>query len=194
MSAKIALAGYMGSGKSTVAGILAEAGAYIVDADREAKLLMQSDPEIKMKLNEIFGEQVFKNGSIAFDRLGSIVFGSIEELKKLNAVVHPPLLERLCFLMRHRREPVVLDAALIPLWHIEDWFDQRVWVSASFDVRLKRLLAKAGGLTEEAIRERMLLQEKLFQSPPEGIWRYIRNESSIKALRSEVLAWTGLSG
>lgn len=194
MSAKIALAGYMGSGKSTVAGILAEAGAYIVDADREAKLLMQSDPEIKMKLNEIFGEQVFKNGSIAFDRLGSIVFGSIEELKKLNAVVHPPLLERLGSLMRDRSGPVVMDAALIPLWHIEGWFDQRIWIFASFDVRLKRLLAKAGELTEEVIRERMLLQEKLFQSPPEGIWRYISNESSIEALRSEVLASTRLSG
>ena len=105
---------------------------------------MQSDPEIKMKLNEIFGEQVFKNGSIAFDRLGSIVFGSIEELKKLNAVVHPPLLERLCFLMRHRREPVVLDAALIPLC-ISKTGLIRGSGFASFDVRLKRLLAKAVG-------------------------------------------------
>lgn len=194
MSAKIALAGYMGSGKSTAAKILAEAGAQIIDADLEAKILMQSDSEIKKKIFLAFGESVFREGAIAFDKLGSRVFRYLEEIRKLNSIVHPPLLERLCELFKGTCGTVVLDAALIPLWKIESWFDQRIWISASFSTRLKLLMLKPGALPESDIMSRMKIQEKLFETPPEGSWRHVLNEDSIETLRSDLLAGVNFNG
>jgi dephospho-CoA kinase len=52
----------------------------------------------------------------------------------------------------------ILDAALIPLWQIEKWFDILIWVRSGFDIRLKRLVSKKT-LPEDIFIKRMLLMQ-----------------------------------
>ena len=138
---RIGLAGYIGAGKTTCAQILAESGIYQISGDQEAKLLIDRDPQIKGQLIDVFGDSILDEiGAISSKKLGTIVFGSVSQMHKLNAIVHPPLIDHLHRLLSEGLSDVVLlDAALIPLWKIDDWFDVRIWVHASFQCRFSRL-------------------------------------------------------
>lgn len=189
-SIKIALAGYMGSGKTTCARFFADAGAMLINADLEAKVLMESDPQILQKLKTEFGHHILENGKISYQRLGSIVFGSVELLLKLNSITHPPLLERLKKLLSNEDyRIIVLDAALIPLWNIDSWFDFRIWVEASREIRIDRLLKKNPGFAKEQLLKRMDIQESTFSTPSPQRWYYIFNEDSIELLGQKVFSF-----
>ncbi len=180
----------MGSGKSTCAKFFADAGTMLINADLEAKVLMESDPQILQKLKTEFGHHILENGKISYQRLGSIVFGSVELLLKLNSITHPPLLERLKKLLSNEDyRIIVLDAALIPLWNIDSWFDFRIWVEASREIRIDRLLKKNPGFAKEQLLKRMDIQESTFSTPSPQRWYYIFNEDSIELLGQKVFSF-----
>jgi dephospho-CoA kinase len=182
LSGRIGVAGYMGAGKSSLAALLSEArGMRHIDADAEAKILMENDGRLRDDLALLFGHGVVIAGTVDFAALGKITFSSTEEMKKLNNLVHPPLVRRLRDLVFSQPGPCVLDAALIPFWHIEDWFDRCVWVQAAQGRRLQRVLA-ATGLPEEAVRERMRIQETLMTEPSGPNWLFVNNEGTLADL------------
>jgi dephospho-CoA kinase len=112
----IGVTGYMGAGKSTCAArIGATLGARIIDADAEAKKLMQNDDRIRRDLESAFGPSVVAPSGVSFDALSALVFSSAARMRRLNDIVHPPLLDKLRALIVSLKEPVILDAALIPL-------------------------------------------------------------------------------
>ncbi|HEX3018699.1 MAG TPA: dephospho-CoA kinase [Chitinispirillaceae bacterium] len=186
-SIRVGIAGYMGSGKTTCSKFFADAGALLINADAEAKSLMQSQPQIQNKLLLEFGDSISENGKISYSRLGSIVFSSKESLLRLNAIVHPPLLEKLRELMTNPDpEIIVLDAALIPLWNIDSWFDYRIWVDAPGVLRLDRIFKKNPNVTKELLQQRMILQESTFLPPSTKTWKYILNEDGIDMLSQKV--------
>ncbi|NLL14954.1 MAG: dephospho-CoA kinase [Fibrobacter sp.] len=186
-SIKIALAGYMGSGKTTCARFFADAGAMLINADLEAKALMESEPKILQELKAEFGDSILENDKISYSRLGSIVFGSVEPLLKLNSITHPPLLKKLKKLLsKEDSRIVVLDAALIPLWNIDSWFDFRIWVEASRQIRMNRILKKNPNIKEAQLIKRMDIQESTFSPPSPWKWSYISNEDSVESLGQKV--------
>ncbi len=187
---KIAVAGYMGSGKSTCAKFFSDAGAMLIDADLEAKVLMESEPKILKELKTEFGDSILENGEISYQRLGSIVFDSVEPLLKLNSITHPPLLKKLKKLLSNEdHRLVVLDAALIPLWNIDSWFNFRIWVEASRQIRMDRILNKRPGFEKEQLLNRMDIQESTFSPPSPQRWSYISNEDSIELLGQKVFSF-----
>lgn len=185
---KIGLAGYMGAGKSTCSEMFACRDAVVIDADKEAKILMGNDCGIKRKLSNTFGVEVISNGEISYSKLGALVFDSIVNIRKLNSIVHPPLLEHFSHLLNSIQEPVVvLDASLIPLWNIDNWFDVRLWVDASAETRLERIYKRCQNrLPKEQLKERMLIQQELFQAPSEENWDYILNDRNVDILKNAV--------
>jgi dephospho-CoA kinase len=190
---KFAIAGYMGSGKTTCSKFLAGLGAMVIDADREAKLVMNQSAEIKDSLTRVFGSEIVVKGEIHYSLLGTIVFNTIGAIEKLNQIVHPPLIKHLNDrIFSISDKIVVLDAALIPLWRIESWFDYRLWVDADFEVRLHRLynLRSKGSIEMHEYARRMKIQEELFQKPSKDLWDYILNEDSEHAFFENILKWT----
>ncbi len=182
----------MGAGKTTCAELmrstLSKDGVSVemVDADTEAKKLMRSDTSIRKKLGESFGESVVNHGEIVFSSLGTLAFGSKQKLIELNGIVHPLLLERIEELIFSRDSGcVICDAALIPQWHIEEWFDVLFWVQSPFEERRERLVKKAA-LTKEEITARMLVQQDLFPEPVDVPWKIISNRGTIEELRLTV--------
>jgi dephospho-CoA kinase len=184
---RIGIAGYMGSGKSTCAHILAEGDAVVIDADREAKTLMESSGTIKRGLVSAFGNDVLQKGNIRFDLLGGRAFRSIATLRTLNRIVHPPLIERLYQRIHGVRDSLcILDAALIPLWRIGSWFDIRIWVDARQNTRLDRLMMKNSGIDRNSLQKRMRIQERLYGKPRGRGWRMVANDGSIEELRKHI--------
>lgn len=178
---KIGIAGYMGSGKSTFSDYFSSKGATVFDADRIAKEFMNKSPEIKILLAKEFGDSILSKNKIQFNVLGKICFASESNLLLLNGIVHKPLIKYLHKLLRISREKIcVLDAALIPLWQVENWFDILYWIQAPEAVRLKRLSQKVT-LPISELKKRMELQEALFKEPSEKQWNIISNENSINA-------------
>jgi dephospho-CoA kinase len=188
---RLGIAGYMGAGKSTAARFLAEANtsAVIIDADYEAKAFMATDTEIRRRLVTEFGSSIIERNLLSFSALGRIVFGSREKLLKLNAIVHPPFVQYLFRLLRrHTGNPVVLDAALLPLWDMESQFDACLWIHATSETRLDRLKRSHNDFDEHSLLNRMRLQEEVLAVPDCPPWRKIDNEGSRERLSRSVAA------
>ncbi len=183
----IGIAGYMGCGKSMCASFMQKLlDAYVIDADAVAKQLMQTEPEIRRMLVQSFGDSIFDKHQVDFSTLGKRVFSDEERLLRLNAIVHPFLLDRLWELVRENNDRVVvLDAALISYWRIEAMFDYLIWVDASESLRVKRLEQKTD-LSIEQIRSRMQSQQSLFTIPRDKRWQVLENEQSPDDLREKV--------
>src|SRR5579863_9349524 len=115
----IGLTGGIGSGKSTVARILAELGAPSLDADKVGHSIYAIDGPAYADMVAAFGDAVLApDKTIDRKKLGPIVFGDPAKLKLLNSIVHPKMLaemRRLIAEMRARGEklPIVVEAAIL---------------------------------------------------------------------------------
>ena len=109
-------------------------------------------------------------------------------LRVLNEIVHPVLLEKLRELIFCGDEGrVICDAALIPLWPVEEWFDALLWVHSPFERRYQRLREKLR-LSADELSGRMLLQERLMPEPKKAPWITIVNRGTVEQLRHSVLS------
>ena len=87
---RLGLTGGIGSGKSTVASIMASAGAAVMDADAISRsLTMPGGRAIPAILAE-FGEQLIApDGAMNRDAMRSLVFSNPESKRQLEAIIHP---------------------------------------------------------------------------------------------------------
>ena len=183
---KIGVAGYMGCGKSTSAKYLSRDSGTIIDADSFAKDMMNSNTKIKKKLAKSFGSNVLCENRILFDVLGEIVFSSLQNLRTLNTIVHPPLLKRLhSKITEYDNKLYIVDAALISYWKIEEWFDILFWIETSEEMQLRRLAGKTA-VTSEELKKRIKLQRELFVKPKEGKWIAISNEGTLSEFKESI--------
>lgn len=182
----IGVAGYMGSGKTTFCTMLARyTNATIFDGDNEAKMLMQQHAAIKDELCTAFGPEVIEASRINFRVLGKLAFSSLQNLQKLNRIVHPVLLASLeKTIFSHKTGWLVIDAALLPLWNIESWFDRCLWIDTPSSIRCARILAK-GMLPECEILRRMQQQEALFAVPGVPQWSRFANDTTVEVLQKK---------
>ena len=152
----IGLTGNIASGKSTVARLLVERGAVLVDADRLAREVVRPGTPALARIVERFGERVLApDGTLDRAELRGHVFADRVELEALNAIVHPEV-ERL----REQRvaqakaagaRVVVCDIPLLFEKHLADRFDAIVLVDAPRPVRLERLVRDRGLHEAEAM-------------------------------------------
>ncbi|MFP4165210.1 MAG: dephospho-CoA kinase [Chitinispirillaceae bacterium] len=182
---RIGISGYMGAGKSTCTGQFRSPETLILDGDQEAKKLMQSDHRIQSALVSVFGKHIKKDSDLRFDQLAAEVFRNRDTLKLLNSIVHPNLIERIRSLIFNDSKPLcILDAALIPLWHIESWFDHCIWIDVSFGTRFNRLKQKREDLSDFELKRRMQMQQQLFDVPRGQNWIRLPDKECSDFIRS----------
>jgi dephospho-CoA kinase len=151
---RVGLTGSLGSGKTTVAGILRERGLQVLEADAIARAMMQPDQEVFRGIVGHFGPGVVRpDGSLDRPRLAALAF-SEGRLSELNQIVHPPVIAEQERLSREifARDPnaiVVVESALIfeaEAWGtVPDWrkrFDRIILVIAPDDLKIQRFLAR----------------------------------------------------
>ncbi len=132
----IGLTGPAGAGKDTVAEILEQRGAYIINVD---KLAHEIYPLVLEKLTKAFGQGILdENGVVNRQKLGKIVFSDKKKLEQLNEIIHPELKRRVVFKVKNEeRSLIVINAALPQLF---DRLVNEVWVVlASREIRVKRI-------------------------------------------------------
>jgi len=94
MGQKIGITGGIGVGKSVVTRIFKVLGIPSYDADKEAKDIMVKSASVRKSLIETFGKEVyFEDGQLNRELLGKRVFSDADQLKKLNAIVHPAVIK-----------------------------------------------------------------------------------------------------
>jgi dephospho-CoA kinase len=157
---RVGLTGGIGSGKSTVAGRLAEHGATVVDSDRLAREVVAPGTPGLAELVEEFGAGVL-TGDGALDRpaLAKIVFSDDAALTRLNAITHPKIAARTAELFRAVPDDgvVVHDVPLLVENHLAPGYQLVIVVDASVAERVRRLAADRG-MTEEAAHARIAKQ------------------------------------
>ncbi len=86
---KVGLTGGIGSGKSTVAELLQELGAYVVDADQLARQVIQRGTPGFDEVVSQFGDSILVNGEIDRANLAAVVFNDANKRKALEEIIHP---------------------------------------------------------------------------------------------------------
>ena len=156
----IGITGGIASGKSTVSLYLKEKyNAYIFDADKEAKELLQST----LVTNKI--KKLFPNlKDLSTQSLAKEVFQNSKSQGKINNIIHPIINDLVIERINEKKDLYnlfVIDAALIIESGIFDKHQKSgaklILVMSDEDLRLKRALSR-GNLTKETIKDRMRLQ------------------------------------
>ena len=156
----IGITGGIASGKSTVSLYLKEKyNAYIFDADKEAKELLQST----LVTNKI--KKLFPNlKDLSTQSLAKEVFKNSQSQGKINNIIHPIINDLVIERINEKKDLYnlfVIDAALIIESGIFDKHQKSgaklILVMSDEDLRLKRALSR-GNLTKETIKDRMRLQ------------------------------------
>ncbi|RCG33066.1 dephospho-CoA kinase [Sphaerisporangium album] len=151
---KIGLTGGIGSGKSEVSRRLADHGAVVIDADKIAREVVEPGTSGLALVVETFGPGVLReDGTLNREKLGQIVFPDPEKLKRLNAIVHPRVGERMAELQRRAPSDavVVYDVPLLAENGLAPMYDLVIVVDASDEVRLERLVTLRGMSREDAL-------------------------------------------
>jgi dephospho-CoA kinase len=185
----IGIVGGIGAGKSTVASMLAELGAAVVDADRLNHEELNS-PEVLATVRQWWGGGVVgADGRADRDAIRRIVRGRPEELRRLEALVHPRIAERSETLIRaYRADPnvraIVWDAPLLVEVGLAGRCDCVVYVDTNPDVRLNRLRQSRSWSDEDL--QRMESSQKPLDLKRERADYIVENGSDRESLRRQV--------
>jgi len=149
---KVGLTGGMGSGKSTVAGILEVLGVPVYYADAAAKRLMEEDGPLRDAITRAFGAQSYREGRIDRAWLAAHVFPDPERTRLLNSLVHPATLADAREWMQRQHAPyAVKEAALIFESGSQTGLDLVVGVRATEETRIRRVMRRDGSTREQAL-------------------------------------------
>jgi dephospho-CoA kinase len=157
----IGLTGGIATGKSTVARILSELGATVIDSDEGARAVVEPGaPGFERVLAE-FGPAVVKDGLIDRARLGEIVFQDEARRHRLEAIVWPLVrawtAERVGEAAERGAEQVVLDIPLLYESGRAGDFGYVILVYAPEELQVERLRQR-NGLSEAEARSRVAAQ------------------------------------
>ena len=154
----LGVVGQAGTGKSTAVAMIGALGAEVIDADRVAREIMVPPSPLLADVEREFGDSVLhEDGGLDREALAAICFSSREDLRRLNAIVHPALkdeVERRLHRIRERPQPprlAVIDAAVL----IESGMVQLVdhvllCVVQRKEIQIERLSRRMGVKPEEA--------------------------------------------
>ena len=152
----IGLVGGIGSGKSTVARMLAEAGAAVIDADALAHDLLNRSDIVK-QLRSWWGDSVFNEaGKIDRRKVGDLAFSDANQRRRLEELIHPHVCrERLRLIEQYESDArcrfIVLDSPLLLEAGLDRDCEAIVFVDSSDEVRKSRVQRTRGWQSSEWI-------------------------------------------
>jgi dephospho-CoA kinase len=212
---RVGLTGDLGSGKSTVARMLAERGAVVLSSDEMGRALMQPGEEAYAKIVATFGSEVVaEDGSLDRKKLAGLAFDAKQpRIEELNAIIHPAVIdaqaEQLAELERTSPDAIaVVESALIfstqygPRGSWRDRFDCVLVVDAPEEVKIARFVDRiaAGRALSAGEREghetdaRRRLQVQHATVYP-GDCLVLHNDGDVEFLEQQVaVVWERLKG
>jgi dephospho-CoA kinase len=162
MPLTIGLTGGIAAGKSESLAAFARLGAATISSDAVVHELLDSEPLLG-RLTERWGEEVAPAGRVDRGKVGEIVFADPEQLKWLEAQIHPLVGERIGSWLASLDEGVEIAVVEVPLLfesEMEPVFDTTVAVVTSDEVRRARAEARGHALVGEREARQLAQDEK----------------------------------
>ena len=150
---RVGLTGGVASGKSTVAAFLADLGAVIIDADALAREVVAKGTSGLEAVVEEFGAGLLgPDGELDRPAMGRLVFQDAEARRRLEAIVHPLVFERIVELEEQAPKDAVVvhDIPLLAESGRADTFDAVIVVDAPRELQLERMTQDRGWTTDDA--------------------------------------------
>jgi dephospho-CoA kinase len=153
---KIGITGGIGSGKSTVCKVFTVLGIPVFEADKIARQLMNSDPDVAEKLIRTFGAPVYlADHSINRKYLAGIVFNNPSLLGQLNSIVHPAVRNVFYDWVEKQNAPYIIhEAAILFESGFYKMMDKTITVVTDETQRIQRV-TKRDGISDEQVKERI---------------------------------------
>jgi len=147
----VALTGGIATGKSTVIKQLLLSGFRIIDADKIAHEVLDSQSD---KIKKMFGESFVKDGKVERKKLGAIVFADKQKRRELESLLHPIIykhIKEMADKLDKRAEPYIVD---IPLFYEGGHYaiENVIVVYATQEQQLERLMQRDQYSKDEAFR------------------------------------------
>lgn len=185
MLKKIAVTGGIATGKTTVCQMFEEMGAAVLFADQIVHELFTSNKALIEKTAKEFGADLLKNGQIDRKALGDLVFKDPKKLKKLEAILHPMVLDQIE--EEYAKAKGLFFVVEIPLLYeigAEERFDTVIAVVADEKIAKKRFVEK--GFSEEEFERRSQRQLKPEEKASKAHF-ILTNNGTMENLRKAVL-------
>ena len=186
------LTGNIGSGKSTVARMLRELGAFTLDADEVAREIVSPGEPALAEIVAGFGREILReDGTLDREALAEVVFADERARARLNRITHPRILERIKERISARddeQQMVFVEASLIDRKSggLNDLIDGLVVVTCPGELREHRV-AERDGMSPEEIRRRMDSQMSEAEKASQADF-LIENSSDMENLDAQVRA------
>ena len=152
----LGLTGGTGAGKSAAAEIFRVLGAYVSDADRISRRILEKGMPAYDETAERFGKDVLNpDGTVNRKALAAIVFSDKKELEALNQITHKYIFEEtereISAAVKSGKYPVVvIDAPLLFSDDFKIRYDKSAAVIADDEIRIKRIMSRDGMTRDEA--------------------------------------------
>jgi len=184
------LTGGIASGKSTVSRIFQELGVYVIDADIVARQVVEPERPAWKEIVAHFGQDILlENGYINRKKLGMIVFDQPEELRILEHIIHPRVIEEINRQEHHIRETdqehlILVDVPLLIEASMHTDYLTIIVVYVSEEIQLKRLMNR-DNISENIARQRIAAQMPLSEKTKYAT-HVINNDETIEQTREQV--------
>ena len=190
---RIGLTGGIGSGKSTVARMLEDLGAVVIDADQVSRELVEPGMPALAELVEAFGPQILReDGSLNRGLLAQIAFASPQATARLNAIMHPRIAsESARRIQAAEGSVVVYDMPLLVETGQRDVVDVVIVVDVPEDEQVRRAV-ELRGMDPVDVRRR--IQAQVSRQQRRAVADYvIDNSGTLDETRAQVSAiWPSL--
>jgi len=156
----VGLTGGIASGKSAVSGILRDLGAVVIDADALAReVVARGTPGLDAVVAEFGSDLLGPDGELDRPKMGALVFSDEDARRRLEAIVHPLVFERIVALEESASpdDLVVHDIPLLAESGRAATFDAVIVVHAPEEVQIERMV-RDRGWTEDEARARIAAQ------------------------------------
>ena len=149
MSLLVGLTGGIGSGKSLAARFFKEEGAYIIDADKLSRDLVQPGKPALKEIVDFFGDFILElDGTLNREKLAEIIFQDVNKKKALEEILHPKIIEKEQeeYSIIRANDPsaiVIIDAALLIESGNFKCVDKVIVMQSSEEQQVKRILSRS---------------------------------------------------
>lgn len=158
-SIKLAITGTIGSGKSVVSRILSIMGVPVYDCDSRAKEMMAGDPRIVAELKRMFGSDCYNDdGTLNKKYIASCIFTDSDNIKRVNALVHPAVCKDFTRWAKLQKSSVVgVETAILHESGMISFVDKTLVVWADKETAIQRTMLRSG-MSRRQVESRMLKQ------------------------------------
>jgi dephospho-CoA kinase len=154
---KIGITGGIGSGKSIVCEVFKLLGVPVFHADSVARDLQQNDLQIRTRLIDLFGNQIYtEDGTLDRKKLAGLIFNDKELICKVNQLIHPLVREAFINWVDKQTDDdyILYEAAILFESGYYKDLDLNILVIADENIRIKRVIQRDNS-TEEAVIQRI---------------------------------------